>query len=442
MSQALDFAVDCRMKAGAFQPVRPMGRVRAIAGTVIEAEGVRAEIGAIARIDATASAPVETEVIGFRDGITLLMPLGALDGVTPNAPVWTLPAEQTRPCAEAALGRVIDGLGRPIDGGPQLETRSVGGRSTGAPHALDRRPVDRALDVGVRAINALHTVGVGSRVGLFAGSGVGKSTLLGQMARFTEADAIVVGLVGERGREVREFVEGQLGEALARSIVVVATSDTAPVLRRRAAQLATELAEQLRDRGKRVLLLMDSLSRFCNAQREIGLAAGEPPATRGYPPSVWSELAKLVERAGTHGGRGDVTGIYTVLVEGDDPEDPIADAIRSLIDGHIVLSRRLAERGVHPAIDPLASVSRVMPALVNEEVLADATRARGIFSVHADAEDLLSIGAYQPGADPRLDEAVRIEPALRRFVCQRRDERATLAESREQLAVALAGDPS
>ena len=434
MSGALDFAVDCRMRAAQICPVVAVGRVRALTGTVIEAVGVRAEVGALARIQPENGPAIATEVVGFRDDLTLLMPLGDPRGITPGSAVSPEVDDHGMPCASAALGRVVDGLAQPLDGGAPLATRSRGPRTQAARAVLDRRPVDRPLDVGVRAINALHTVGIGSRVGLFAGSGVGKSTLLGQMARFADADAIVVGLVGERGREVREFVERELGDALPRAIVVVATSDAAPVLRRRAAQLATSFAEQLRDQGKRVLLLMDSLSRFCAAQREIGLAAGEPPATRGYPPSVWSELAKLVERAGTHAGRGDITGIYTVLVEGDDPDDPIADAIRSLIDGHIVLSRRLAERGVHPAIDPLASVSRVMPSLVSEEVVARAARARAIFSTYTDAEDLLSIGAYQPGADAKLDEAVRLEPALRRFVCQARAEHATLADSDAQLA--------
>lgn len=438
MSTALSFTVDCRMRAAELNPLRVTGRVRSVTGTLVEAVGLQGEVGALAHIEPDRQSRVAAEVVGFRGEVTLLMPLEETQGITPGASVSLEPFEGSLPCAESALGRVVDGLARPLDGKAAIARRSIP-RSAGSARAvLTRRPVDRALDVGVRAINTLHTIGVGSRVGLFAGSGVGKSTLLGQIARFSEADAIVVGLVGERGREVREFIESQLGDALPRSIVVVATSDAAPVLRRRAAQLATGFAEQLRDRGKRVLLLMDSLSRFCAAQREIGLAAGEPPATRGYPPSVWSELAKLVERAGTRDGRGDITGIYTVLVEGDDPDDPIADAIRSLIDGHIVLSRRLAERGVHPAIDPLASVSRVMPSLVNAETMRLASRARAIFSTHTDAEDLLSIGAYQAGADPRIDEAVRLEPALRQFMCQDRAERASLDDGVASLASVLA----
>jgi len=419
------------------RPLRVAGRVRSLVGTLLEAEGVAGELGGLARIEPRDAAAVPAEVVGFRDDACLLMPLVEPTGVSPGSPVALLDGDLGTPDARAALGRVIDGLGRPLDGLGALAAQQRRRSAPGSGPVLSRRPVDQAFDVGVRAINALFTVGVGARMGLFAGSGVGKSTLLGQIARFARADAIVVGLIGERGREVREFVEQQLGPALARSVVVVATSDAAPVLRRRAAHLATSLAEQLRDEGARVLLLMDSLSRFCAAQREIGLAAGEPPATRGYPPSVWSTVARLVERAGTSQGSGTITGIYTVLVEGDDPEDPIADAVRSLIDGHIVLSRRQAERGRHPAIDPLASVSRVMSGLLPPAALAHAARARELLSTHADAEDLLAIGAYQPGADPRLDEAVRLEPGLRRVLAQEREEHAGLDESLVALGAAL-----
>jgi flagellum-specific ATP synthase len=335
---------------------------------------------------------------------------------------------------------VLDGLGRPVDGGPPLPRARSGRRQARAVAALRRRRIERPVDLGVRAINALLTVGEGSRLGLFAGSGVGKSVLLGQIARGTQSDANVIALIGERGREVREFVERDLGDALARSVVVVATSDEAPVLRKRAALLASSLAEELRANGARVLLLMDSLSRFCAAQREIGLAAGEPPATRGYPPSVWSALPQLLERAGNADGPGGITGLYTVLVEADDPEDPIADACRALLDGHIVLSRRLAERGQFPAIDVLASVSRVMSDVVSPEQRALAARARALLATWAEAEDLVSLGAYPAGSDPRIDEALRLVPRLRAFLAQERDERSSVEESFRALGQALAGE--
>lgn len=437
MTTAEAFVQHCRERIAGITPFRVAGCVRSLVGNVVEAEGVAGELGALARIEPRNAAAVMAEVVGFREGSCLLMPLMDPVGVAPGTRVSLVAGAEGAPDARSALGRVIDGLGRPLDGGPRLGMRRGGAPVSGDRPVLSRRPVDAPLDVGVRAINALFTVGVGSRIGLFAGSGVGKSTLLGQIARFAQADAIVVGLIGERGREVREFVERELGGALDRSVVVVSTSDEAPVLRRRAADLATSVAEQLRDEGARVLLLMDSLSRFCAAQREIGLAAGEPPATRGYPPSVWSAVARLVERAGTSQGNGNITGIYTVLVEGDDPEDPVADAVRSLIDGHIVLSRKQAERGHFPAIDPLASVSRVMSGLLPPDALARAARTRQILSTHTDAEDLLAIGAYQAGVDSQLDEAVRLEPGLRRFLAQHRDERAAVDSSLDALGVAL-----
>jgi len=294
---------------------------------------------------------------------------------------------------------------------------------------MDRARVETPLDVGLRAINALYPVGRGARMGVFAGSGVGKSTLLGQIARYSQAEVIVVGLVGERRREVREFVERELGDALGRSVVVVATSDEPAVLRRRAGELAADLAAAHAAEGRDVLLLMDSLTRFCAAQREIGLAAGEPPTTRGYPPSVWSVLPQLIERAGTTAGRGSVTGIYTVLVEGDDMEEPVADATRSLLDGHLVLSRAIAESGVFPPIDPVASLSRVMSDVVTAEHEALARAVRAAFARLADAEDLVRIGAYVAGSDPRLDAAMRMEPDLRSLMAQGRGERADWKES-------------
>ncbi len=360
-----------------------------------------------------------------------------LDGIGEGAAIRRLDAQHETPPPAACIGRVLDALGRPIDGGPPLPPEAGVPLQRRASSPVLRRRVTQPLDLGVRSINALLTVGRGTRIGLMAGSGVGKSTLLGQVARFTEAEVVVLALIGERGREVREFIERELGDALARSVVIVATSDDAAIARRRAAHLAAALAEAYRDQGRSVLLLMDSLTRFCMALREIGLATGEPPATRGYPPSIWAELPKLVERAGTGPGEGEVTGIYTVLVEGDDMNEPIADATRALLDGHVVLSRAIAERGRFPAIDPLASVSRVMPDVTDPAHLDAAAAARRHLAVWRDAEELISIGAYQDGADPAIDEARRRMPAIEAFLAQGRDERSDLEHSREGLARAI-----
>jgi flagellum-specific ATP synthase len=439
MSAAAEALVRCREALAELPPFVVEGRVCSLVGTLVEAEGLRSAVGSLVRIQ-TGDAAVVAEVVGFRGQRTLLVPLDDPSGLAAGARVCPTPETDAAPAGAACLGRVLDGLGRPVDGGPPLPRARSGRRQARAVAALRRRRIERPVDLGVRAINALLTVGEGSRLGLFAGSGVGKSVLLGQIARGTQSDANVIALIGERGREVREFVERDLGDALARSVVVVATSDEAPVLRKRAALLASSLAEELRANGARVLLLMDSLSRFCAAQREIGLAAGEPPATRGYPPSVWSALPQLLERAGNADGPGGITGLYTVLVEADDPEDPIADACRALLDGHIVLSRRLAERGQFPAIDVLASVSRVMSDVVSPEQRALAARARALLATWAEAEDLVSLGAYPAGSDPRIDEALRLVPRLRAFLAQERDERSSVEESFRALGQALAGE--
>jgi flagellum-specific ATP synthase len=416
-------------------PYACAGRVRSLVGSVLEAEGLRAPVGALVEvIDGPCRVPAE--VVGFRDDAAVLMPLAAPEGLRVGAQAVPLASAGDAPSPSACLGRILDGLGRPLDDGPRVP-RAATRSGSRRPSALHRRRIAQPLDLGVRALNALLTVGVGARVGLFAGSGVGKSTLLGQIAEGTSADAIVIALIGERGREVREFVERDLGAARSRAAVFVATSDDAPALRRRAAWLATDVAAGLRAAGRNVLLLMDSLSRFAAAQREIGLAAGEPPATRGYPPSVWSELPRLLERAGMNEGDGSITGLYTVLVEADDPEDPIADACRSFLDGHVVLSRRLAERGQFPAIDLLASVSRVMPDVTDADALGLALRARAILAKHAEVEDLVSLGAYRPGSDARTDEALALAPKLRAFMEQRRGERADLAASVAALRGAL-----
>jgi flagellum-specific ATP synthase len=413
--------------------------VNSLAGTVAEVEGLPGGLGTLCQIDAGDGRSVDAEVVGFRGDRLLLMPLGDASGVESGARVVGQRGEPEIPAGPETLGRILDGLGRPLDGGAPLERefRVPLVRRPDAP--LGRKRIAEPLDLGVRALNALVTMGRGARIGLFSGSGIGKSTLLGQVARFTSADVIVMALIGERSREVREFVERDLGDALSRSVVVVATSDEAPLVRRRAALAATAIAEDWRDRGRHVLLLMDSLTRFCTAQREIGLAAGEPPATRGYPPSLWSTLPKLLERAGTCTGTGSITGIYTVLVEGDDLSEPVADAARALLDGHVVLSRRLAERGQYPAIDPLASISRVMPDVVAPEALALAMRAREALATYREAEDLISLGAYVEGSDPAIDRARRLDGPLRAFLSQAREEPASLADSFDALAQTLAG---
>ena len=424
------------------RPIVAEGRVRSLVGSVLTGEGLLPEIGSLCRIVPRGGrAAFPAEVIGFRDDGFLLMPLGEWEGVAAGDRIRRMPRGFEVPLASSCLGRVIDGLGRPLDGGPPLTASPYRLEQRSEP-ALDRRRIDRPLDLGVRAMNGLLTSARGGRLGLFAGSGVGKSTLLGQIARWTEADVNVVALIGERGREVRDFVDEELGSALARSVVVVATSDEPPLLRRRTAFLATALAEQFRDAGQDALLLMDSVTRFCTAHREIGLAAGEPPATRGHPPSLWSILPRLVERAGNGRGAGSITGIYTVLVEGDDLDEPVADALRALLDGHVVLSREIASRGRFPAIDVLQSVSRLMPDVTSPEHMELASRARQALATYRDAEDLLSIGAYVPGSDPAIDQAAALWQPLCEFQQQRGGERVSLDDSVGALRSALSSVPT
>lgn len=417
-----------RVRSDPRAPLRVTGCVQAVVGHSLELAGLPARVGSIVEIRCGLDRRAFAEVVGFRKDACIAIPLTGAAGIARGDRVQLSPHANGSPAPSDCLGRILDGLGQPLDGGP-APRRTHSKSEVLELSLLKRERITQPLDVGVRAINALHAIGKGSRIGIFAGSGIGKSTLLGQIARNTRADVIVLGLVGERRREVREFVEEELGESLSRSVVVVATSDDSPALRRRSGLLASELALTLAREGRDVLFLMDSLSRFCAAQREIGLAAGEPPATRGYPPSVWSQLPQLLERAGTLPGSGSVTGIYTVLVEGDDLEEPVADAARSLLDGHLVLSRRIAETGSFPAIDPLASLSRVMDAVVSPEHRTLAGTARSLLARLADAEDLIRIGAYTRGSDPQLDEALGIEPGLRAFLCQAREERADFDEA-------------
>jgi flagellum-specific ATP synthase len=414
------------------EPVRIEGRVRQAVGLVVQAEGLAVPVGAACEILA-GSGPVACEVVGFRDEVTLLMPLGELAGVRRGDRVTCRSTLQRVPVGRALLGRVIDSHGTPIDGLPRPLIERQQPLHARAPHPLGRARISDALGTGVRAIDALNACGKGQRLGLFAGSGVGKSTLMGMCARGTAADVTVIALVGERGREVREFVERDLGpEGLKRSVVVVETSERPALLRVRAPFAATAVAEYFRDEGADVLLLMDSITRMANAQREIGLSAGEPPATKGYPPSVFAQLPRLLERAG-RAERGSITGFYTVLVEGDDVNEPIADTARSILDGHVWLSRDLAHRGHYPAIDVLGSISRLMRDVSPAEQVEAASRLRSLLATHRDAEDLINVGAYVRGSNPEIDLAVHAHAGIIKFLRQSVNEQPTLEESRKAL---------
>jgi flagellum-specific ATP synthase len=412
------------------------GRLTRMVGLALEAEGCAAAIGDRCEIIGTDDSRVEAEVVGFAGERLFLMPTGDLHGMRADSRVVPRTQAGTVRVGPRLLGRVVDGACRPLDGHGPIETE-LSVRLAGRPiNPLLRRPITQALDVGVRAINGLLTVGRGQRIGLFAGSGVGKSVLLGMMARYTAADVIVVGLIGERGREVKEFIERILGKTgLARSVVVATPADYPPLMRLHGAWLATAIAEYFRDRGRNVLLIMDSLTRFAQAQREIALAIGEAPATKGYPPSVFARLPQLVERAGNGvAGEGSITAFYTVLAEGDDQNDPIVDAARAILDGHVVLSRRIAESGRYPAIDVEASVSRVMHEIVQPNELDLARKLRQATSVYEHNRDLITIGAYQRGSDPRVDQAIARWPLIEAYLRQDMHERVTLAASVAQLA--------
>ncbi len=399
------------------------GRVNNLIGLIIEATGLQAEVGEVCLVGADRNREaVPAEVVGFREGRTLLMPLGELQGIGPGTKVLPTGAPFRVPVGPQLLGRVIDGLGAPLDGLGAIAAdgqEGAGLRSTIAPPppALHRPRIHERVALGVRALDSLVPCGRGQRLGIFAGSGVGKSSLLGMIARSTSATVNVIALVGERGREVREFVERDLGEALEHSIVVVATSDEPALVRIKAAFTATTIAEHFRDHGHHVMLMMDSVTRFATAQREIGLAIGEPPATRGYTPSVFALLPRLLERAGTS-PQGSITGLYTVLVDGDDMNEPIADAVRSILDGHIVLTRSLAHAGHYPAIDLLQSVSRLTGEIVAPEIGAAGQRLRGSLAALREKEDLISIGAYHAGSDPLLDAALEHRPRIDAFLRQ------------------------
>jgi flagellum-specific ATP synthase len=418
----------------------PEGRVRDVIGVLVEIEGLTAPIGGQLELR-NSNVRLGLEVVGFREGRLLAAPLGPTAGIVPDSRVRISPEANSVPVGDALLGRVLDAFGAPLDDRPAPELGEMTPLSAKPPSPFTRKPVVEQMATGVCAIDALLPLGKGQRIGLFAGTGVGKSTLLGMLCRHSEADVIVVGLIGERGREVGDFVRAALGEhGLARSVVIAATSDMPPLVRARGALRTTAIAEYFRAQGKSVLLLMDSVTRYAMALREASLAAGEPPLTKGYTPTVFSSLPALLERAGNDAGTGSITAVYTVLVEGDDLSDPIADAVRGILDGHIVLSRRLADRGLFPSVDVLRSVSRVATEITTPDQLEDATRARDALATYSEAADLIQIGAYVPGSDPRIDAARLTAPRVEALIRQKPDVRVSRRAARDALRSALTGD--
>jgi len=427
-----------RAAAAAATPVRLRGRVTRLVGLVLEAEGVDARQGDAVEILTPGRPPLLGEVVGFRDERAIVFPLGAADGLGPASAVVPTGMPLSIRAGRGLLGRILDGLGRPIDGRPLPEGLEAWAVDRPPPPPLSRRRITAPLALGVRALDALTTTGEGQRLGLFAGSGVGKSTLLGQIARNTAAELSVVCLVGERGREVREFVEDALGpDGLARSVVVAATSDAPALVRLKAAHVATAIAEWFADHGENVLFMLDSVTRYARALREVGLASGEPPARQGYPASVFAALPRLLERAGPR-ERGGITALYTVLVSGGDMEEPIADEVRGILDGHVVLDRALAAAGRYPAVDVLRSLSRVMPRVAGADHRAAAARMRSLLAAHERNRDLLTLGAYERGSDPETDAALDRLPAIEAFLRQGAEEHAPFADTLARLGAAVA----
>lgn len=431
--------IQCQQRLNSPPPLIVEGKLTRMVGLTLEAVGCQAAIGERCLVVGPDNTVVETEVVGFSGNKTFLMPTGEIRGLIPNARVIPVRRSYDVAVGDSLLGRVLDGAGQPLDGrGPlrTVATAPLAGRSF---NPLSRRPIREPLDVGVRAINALLTIGRGQRMGLFAGSGIGKSVLLGMMTRFTNADVIVVGLIGERGREVKEFIENILGEeGMARAVVVAAPADNPPMMRLHGAMVATSIAEYFRDQGKDVLLLMDSLTRFAQAQREIALAIGEPPATKGYPPSVFAKLPQLVERAGNSDVTGgSITAFYTVLVEGDDQQEPIADAARAILDGHVVLNRQLAEAGHYPAIDIEASISRVMTDIIDAPQQNSVRRFKQLYSTYQQNRDLINIGAYTRGNDVHVDQSIDYYPRLMEFLRQDMRQAVSLSSSAHELGMLM-----
>lgn len=411
------------------------GVLRRSVGLALEAVGCQAPVGGRCDIVVADDRRIEAEVVGFAGDRLFLMPTGEMRGIVPNARVIPVSSAPEVAVGDELLGRVFDGRGAPLDGGKPIKGEGTVPLFGKPINPLARRPISEPLDVGIRSINSLLPVGRGQRMGLFAGSGVGKSMLLGMMTRNTTADVVVVGLIGERGREVKEFIEMTLGdEGMRRAVVIATPADDTPLMRMHGAWQSAAIAEYFRDRGKNVLLLMDSLTRFAQAQREIALAIGEPPATKGYPPSVFAKLPQLVERAGNGANEaGSITAFYTVLAEGDDQNDPIVDAARAILDGHIVLSRELADAGVYPAIDIEASISRAMPQVTDEDHQQLISQFRQVYSTHREHRDLIAVGAYQKGTDARVDDAISRWPHIIEFLRQRQSERITTSNSIDKL---------
>jgi flagellum-specific ATP synthase len=429
----LDFA-RYRNALSQLNPLSISGRVVQVVGLTVEAMGLNCQIGEICEIQTSHKTPLMAEVIGFRNNHTLLMPLGNMEGIQPDSTVRSASQAFKAPVGNSLIGRVLNGLGEPIDGKGPLEPVEWASTNQTPPHPLQRSVIEEPLVTGVRVIDGMLTCGKGQRMGIFAGSGVGKSTLLGSIARNSESDIAVIALIGERGREVREFLERDLGpEGLARSVIIVSTSDQPALVRLKAALVAMTIAEFFRDSGLDVMFMMDSVTRFAMAQREIGLSIGEPPASKGYTPSVFAILPRLLERAGK-GERGSITGFFTVLVEGDDFNEPICDAVRGILDGHIILSRTLAARNHYPAIDVLNSVSRVMPALTTGQHLQLAAFARKNLAVYEKVRDLVNIGAYVKGSDPEVDTALLVMPVLTNFLQQGRSDVTSFESTLKYLA--------
>lgn len=421
-------------------PYSLTGRVQEMVGLVISSRGPQSAVGGVCKVQMSASEPpILAEVVGFRRHEVLLMPYGEVRGIRPQSRVVLTDRQAMVPVGQGLLGRVIDGLGKPLDGKGPLGLQRTYPLYSSQLNPCARQSISAPVDVGIRSINGLLTLGKGQRIGIFAGSGVGKSTLMGMIARHTRSDISVIGLIGERGREVKDFIEKDLGpEGLARSCVVAATSDSPPLVRLRGAYLATAIAEYFRDQGHDVILMLDSITRFCMAGREIGLAIGEPPTSRGYTPSVFSQLPRLLERAGTCGGKGSITGIYTVLVEGDDLMEPIADAVRAILDGHIVLSRDLADRGHYPCIDVLGSISRLMPQVTEQEHQENRQKFVKVVAAYRRAEDLININAYVRGTNPDIDYALDKNDAVNRYLRQRVEEAVSMGQAQEELAAIFA----
>lgn len=405
--QGYDEAVD------ACTCTRLEGKITQVVGLVAEGHGLGMSIGSLCTIENEHRNGIMAEVVGFKDDRVLLMPYGDTLGIKPGSRICFLDNNPKVCVGDALIGRVVDGMGRPIDGKGELRLDHQYPLYGTRINPMQRKPIREFMDVGISAINTMVPLGQGQRIAIMAGSGVGKSVLMGMMTRHAKADVIIIGLIGERGREVKDFVEENLGaEGMKRAVVIAATSDSPPLVRMRGAYLSTTCAEYFRDQGKNVLLIMDSITRFAMSSRDVGLAAGEPPTTRGYTPSFFAQIPVLLERAGTVRGKGSITGIYTVLVEGDDLNDPVGDTVRSIVDGHIVLSRKLANRGHYPAIDVLESVSRVMRDVVSPDHIKLRTKAVEALATHRDAEDMITIGAYVKGSDPRVDYAIKVMPKL------------------------------